>query len=501
MLLKKIILPIFLVFCCIYSVDAQDSSIERNLDSTTPKTRDEFFFRGVDYCALGLFDKALLDLQEALKIDPFFEKSYNYLGIIYSRKKEHKKALINFEKAIEIEPMFANACQNLGRLYLEMGDSKKAIRFLKRSRFLQIDNPMNHYLLGVAYYLNGRINMALKEYENALEQSPSLLNGQLYYNLGVCNQELGRYREALRYYKIVLEMDPFHKSTLSNQAICNHVIGNSDLAINILTDLLKKEPANLQHLLNMANIYLDLKAYKKAEIIYQFALSGQEDGSFREMDKNSVFNSLGMLYSKTDRMSKAIETWKEVCKRDENNIQALNNLANAYLKERNFQEAIVCLKKLVKLKPENGGIWNALGYTLIDQKQELEYGKFCVDKAIALDPSNHAIYLDSLGWYYFRVGKLPEARKLIKRALDILEISNEGKSSEIYYHLAQIHRNMKNSEGEEVNLRQALLAEPKSHFANLAHKDLIQLTQKASSFKGEEEHASHKNILIERISE
>jgi len=40
-----------------------------------------------------------------------------------------------------------------------------------------------------------------------------------------------------------------------------------------------------------------------------------------------------------------------------------------------------------------------------------------IKKAVELDPNNGA-YLDSLGWFYFRQGKLQEAQDHLQRAID-----------------------------------------------------------------------------------
>ena len=50
-----------------------------------------------------------------------------------------------------------------------------------------------------------------------------------------------------------------------------------------------------------------------------------------------------------------------------------------------------------------------------DRNENLDRALELVTKAVALEPSN-AAYLDSLGWVYFRLGKLDEAEKHLMTA-------------------------------------------------------------------------------------
>ncbi len=81
-------------------------------------------------------------------------------------------------------------------------------------------------------------------------------------------------------------------------------------------------------------------------------------------------------------------------------------------------EAIRGLTRLVELQPENAQAMNALGYTLVDRTPRVDEGFKLVERAHALSPQDPFI-LDSLGWAYFRLGKLDDAEKHLRRAMEI----------------------------------------------------------------------------------
>jgi Flp pilus assembly protein TadD len=79
-------------------------------------------------------------------------------------------------------------------------------------------------------------------------------------------------------------------------------------------------------------------------------------------------------------------------------------------------EAIDKYGKAVALDPENPNALNGLGYALACEGREPAKALTCCRKAVDKKPVNPA-YLDSLGWAYYRLGYVEEARDYLGRAL------------------------------------------------------------------------------------
>lgn len=77
------------------------------------------------------------------------------------------------------------------------------------------------------------------------------------------------------------------------------------------------------------------------------------------------------------------------------------------------------LDTLHREDPENPEIANSLGYFLAEKNQDLELAEDLVKAALAAEPNNGA-YLDSLGWVYFRLGRLDDALDYLIRAVNVL---------------------------------------------------------------------------------
>jgi tetratricopeptide (TPR) repeat protein len=89
------------------------------------------------------------------------------------------------------------------------------------------------------------------------------------------------------------------------------------------------------------------------------------------------------------------------------------------------------LREAIKIKPDYAVAYNALGYSFADRNIHLEDAKKYIEVALSISPNNHYI-LDSMGWLYFRLGKLDSALSFIQKAYDVQA------EPEIASHLSEI---------------------------------------------------------------
>jgi len=103
----------------------------------------------------------------------------------------------------------------------------------------------------------------------------------------------------------------------------------------------------------------------------------------------------------------------------------------AYERAGKPEAAIRELRKLLKDRPDDSVVQNALGYTLADRNQSLEEAATLVGAALTQTPDSAAV-LDSMGWVLYRQGRLPEALEYLMRARDL------GDDAEIDLHLGEV---------------------------------------------------------------
>lgn len=87
-------------------------------------------------------------------------------------------------------------------------------------------------------------------------------------------------------------------------------------------------------------------------------------------------------------------------------------------KANRFDLMETALRKIIKLAPSNQHAYNALGYSFAERNIHLQEAYTLIDKASKLAPEDPFI-MDSMGWIYFRLGKLQEAEDFLRRAYAI----------------------------------------------------------------------------------
>jgi tetratricopeptide (TPR) repeat protein len=73
------------------------------------------------------------------------------------------------------------------------------------------------------------------------------------------------------------------------------------------------------------------------------------------------------------------------------------------------------LRKLIQIKPDHAHAYNALGYSFAERNLHLPEARKLIERALELSPQDYYI-IDSLGWVLYRMGDLPGAAAQLRRA-------------------------------------------------------------------------------------
>jgi len=123
----------------------------------------------------------------------------------------------------------------------------------------------------------------------------------------------------------------------------------------------------------------------------------------------------GEVLRENKMYSEALDIYTEGLSAIPDNLDLIYARALIYEKLNNVTNAIADLRMVVKLDPQNVQALNALGYTLVDKTEQVHEGMEYIQQAYKLRPTDPAI-IDSMGWAYYRLGKLDKAVSFLKRA-------------------------------------------------------------------------------------
>jgi tetratricopeptide (TPR) repeat protein len=97
------------------------------VESANPKIAKALCKRGDTWQEKKEYNKAIVDYDQALRLDPNFAVAFNNRGNAWLAKGEHDKAIVDYSEAIRVDPSYALAFYNRGLAWQNKKEYDKAI--------------------------------------------------------------------------------------------------------------------------------------------------------------------------------------------------------------------------------------------------------------------------------------------------------------------------------------------------------------------------------------
>jgi tetratricopeptide (TPR) repeat protein len=127
--------------------------------------------RGIAYENKEEIEKAIVDFNKAIEVNPKFFKAYYCRGHIFANLEEYDKAIGDLNMAIKINPKYGKAYNGLGIVYNSKNDYEKALYNLNMAINLDPKNDFAYISRGYAFYHLKKYNNAITDYNIAIELS------------------------------------------------------------------------------------------------------------------------------------------------------------------------------------------------------------------------------------------------------------------------------------------------------------------------------------------
>lgn len=159
--------------------------------------------------------------------------------------------------------------------------------------------------------------------------------------------------------------------------------------------------------------YARLNRYDDALLYLEQVVTGGADPK----RVNQCRLALAVIYSKTERTSLADFELKKLLESGYQTSDVYCVMAYEAWVRKEEDKSVMYYEKALELNSESSTALNGLGYVLACMNHDLTKALSCCKKAVDKNPDSPA-FLDSLGWVYYKLGLMSEARSFIKRAYD-----------------------------------------------------------------------------------
>jgi tetratricopeptide (TPR) repeat protein len=348
------------------------------------------------------YPEALQIYQDLVSDDPTDAQSYLRISQIYSRQRKFNDARAASDKALAADPANLEIRYNQVSILEAEGKTQQAISTLKDI----LDST------------------AKRTYARA-ERGPREV---LLQRLAELYRDVEQTEPAVDAFRQIADLDTDQGARAAAEIVSTYRVGHEFTKAQQEADAdLKKWPDDRNLHIAHATLLADLGKNDQAVAEVKRLMDGKND---RETDL-----TLAELYDKAhkfDDAAKALEAAEKLSSGDDEkkDVWFTRGAMFEHMKKIDLSEGE--FRKVLKVDPESAAALNYIGYMLADRNMRLPESLDLITKALELSPENGA-YLDSLGWAYFRMGRLPEAEENLRRA-----VAKTPNDATVHDHMAQV---------------------------------------------------------------
>lgn len=197
--------------------------------------------------------------------------------------------------------------------------------------------------------------------------------------------------------------------------------GQYDTADEIFSAVPPDSPLYVNALVRLAENF-DLRGDRDA------AISRLQNITRSYPDNQEVFGILGDTLRYDQRWEEAAAAYSEIIERLDpprrNDWRFFYVRGIAYERAGEWDLAEADFLQALELFPNHPDVLNYLGYSWVDRGMNLEEALGMIEQAVELAPMNGYI-VDSLGWAFYKLGRVDEAVEVLEKAVQILPADPE----------------------------------------------------------------------------
>jgi tetratricopeptide (TPR) repeat protein len=249
---------------------------------------------------------------------------------------------------------------------------------------------------------------AVNDFRNAANADAAL--GALLPHLGFAYQQTGKYDNAISAFEEAQKLQP-NDASIATYLIQANLAAKKYAAAAALAHKARQDRPDDLRLARLESSALR-QSGKGDE-----AIAVLQDVVNKHSDDPASYIALAQGYSDANKGSQAIKVLQDAQTRFPNEAIVTFELGAVFDKQKRYSDAEAAFRQLLAREPDNAPALNYLGYMLADRGERLDESVTLLQRALKVEPDNGS-YLDSLGWAYYKAGKLDQALDPLKRASD-----------------------------------------------------------------------------------
>ena len=427
--------------------------------------------------------KAEQAYRKAQELDPSELSHQRGLGQTLLAEEKYAEALAVYQKLSDLMPDDSDVYLRIAQIYRELHQLDKAENNLVKARQYAPGSLEVMYNEAMLYQAQGRFEDAIRVLSDAatgVKAQPAAQPSRRR-SLAILYQQLGQlYRDTQNYQAAVFTYEELghlgeEEDRRARMMIMDTYRASKDLtkALAVGKEALAKYPADPSIRASHALLLGESGQTEEAVKILRSQLRGNEGDREIYLNIAQVYER-GRRYKEAEESAHAAEVLPGQA-RDNEMVWFL--LGAIYERQKFFDRAEEQFKKVLAVNPKSAAVLNYYGYMLGDLGIRLDEAEALVQRALKEEPFSGA-YLDSLGWIYFKQGKLAASETTLRKAVE-----RESHDATIHSHLGDLYAKMGRGDLAAAEWEKSLNEWRRSLPADVEPEKVAELEKKLSQSK------------------
>jgi lipoprotein NlpI len=136
-----------------------------------PYVAETYYTRGTIYASAKDYDSAMQDYDKAISLNPALAEAFHQRALLHERKQDHRQAIKDLDVAIGLEPNTPGTLRDRGNVYRAMGDYDRAVDDYQAAMSLD-RNMIDPYSMANLLFFQGRFVQSAQTMQQAVKAKP-----------------------------------------------------------------------------------------------------------------------------------------------------------------------------------------------------------------------------------------------------------------------------------------------------------------------------------------
>jgi tetratricopeptide (TPR) repeat protein len=409
--------------------------------------------RGQALFVEGQFSRAITDLTEAIRLDPFapvVHAWYLTRGSAYSNIEEFDRAIVDLTAATEAGVTLAYP--GLALAYAKSGDDQGAIQVVSKNIDICPTDPKLYATRGTIYELLAEYELAIADFSRAIELDPH--KPDVYAKRARCFMEISDLNRAIVDFSKAIELDRHKPDFYAMRARCFLEMRDHERAIADGNMAIKLDPLSMVGHEARGTAYAMTGVTDRAIVdltkaidlgskrcylfrAQAFMAKGDRENCLADMNEHmqlrppgpEAFQARGAIRSLTGDTDGAIADFSKAIDLEPENADHYRARAREYSKLGDTDGTIGDLSKAIDLEPENAGHYGARAEAYLkgrdDRRAIADYDQ-AIYFASESDEQELSDWFRWRGMAYMRDGDLDQAIEDGSRVISFVPANVNG---------------------------------------------------------------------------